>query len=274
MALAFPARASKYIGRELPWVASRNPRAFLNACKVLGITSFKYKYLDRYEIEIDVNGASVSEEILTKGSYQFELFSRLNEIFGKFECCFVNIGANIGTSCLNGHNIGFRDFVVFEPVDYNFQILKRNLSAIESDSIVSLNKFALGSKSGNSIIFLNPGSGGRHSLLKNFNGNQEEVEIKRLDDMGIQKNSFLWIDTEGYELEVLRGAKNIIDEYVKGICIEITPELHSEKDLEEISCILSNSFSSFYSIKKEFGSIIRVKDIVQFGRQVDLFCIK
>ena len=133
MALVFPARASKYIGRELPWVASRNPGAFLSACKELGITSFKYKYLGCYEIDIDVNGASISEEILSSGSYQFQLFCRLNEIFSKFDCCFVNIGANIGTSCLNGHKIGFRDFIAFEPVDYNFQILKRNLSTIDSD---------------------------------------------------------------------------------------------------------------------------------------------
>jgi len=128
-----------------------------------------------------------------------------------------DVGANVGQST--------RQFVswfpqsqiyCFEPISSTFVELNRNVKSFNN---VHCFKLALGNSKGRKNMY-----GGTCSLLYSINprangisrtnSNVESVEIDTLDGFchrqKIIKISFLKIDTEGHDFEVLRGAKEIL----------------------------------------------------------------
>ncbi|TFG73868.1 MAG: FkbM family methyltransferase [Thermodesulfobacteriales bacterium] len=105
-----------------------------------------------------------------------------------------------------------------EPVKANFAKLSR-IMANKSENIKLFN-LAVGNFNGVSSMFTEEEHQGKScSLLKPklhleqypdiiFNS-QEEVEVRRLDDIEYDRTLYdhLHIDTQGYEMEVLQGAK-------------------------------------------------------------------
>ncbi|MDK1373342.1 MULTISPECIES: FkbM family methyltransferase [unclassified Sinorhizobium] len=224
-----------YIGRLWVELSSRRPDILLSACKSAGVTALRLDYLGKYPILLDVRGRSISEAVLEEGSFQFGLFEVLQRLYSRRDVCFVNVGANIGTSCLNAHACGFRDIIAFEPVKGNFDLLEKNLSGLAID----LRKQAVGEVPGKATINLNLSSIGRHSFVKNFGDGVEEVDVVKLDDVLPQRPGFLWIDTEGFELSVLRGATDYLSNHAEGLCIEITPQIIGKYDVKQIGDILA-----------------------------------
>lgn len=99
----------------------------------------------------------------------------------------------------------------FEPIPQSFRILRESASG---DPLFSAHNFALGSRQDCQTVHLQPKSE-FNSLVVPLNqpsptGQTETVQIRRLDsvidELGIVRLDFLKTDTEGYDLEVLRGA--------------------------------------------------------------------
>jgi len=269
-ALILPGRRDKYISRILCNFAADHPDFLISACKAAGITAVQFKYLGKYPVLLDVRGRSITEGVLSRGSFQFELFEVIQRIYSRRDVCFVNVGANIGTTCLNAHALGFRDIIAFEPVQGNFSLLETNLAGLGVD----LRRQAVGETSGRAAINLNLSSIGRHSFVKDFGNGNEEVEVVRLDDVLPKRPGFLWIDTEGFELSVLRGATNYLANYAEGICIEVTPQLIASDAVATVDQILTQHFSRFYTAR---GEILNGFDLVREladGEQRDFIALK
>lgn len=269
MAALLPSRRRKLIYRELNSRAVADPGLFLEACKATNVVGLRYNYLGRYPITLDPNGKSITETTLSKGAYQsavFETFAKLVDITG---LRFVNVGANIGTSCLNAHSVGFRDFVALEPVKSNFDFLKSNVT--QEDSKISLHHLAAGNEAGKATINLHPSSGGRHSLVKKFGPKTEEIEIVRLDDFVSREPSVLWIDTEGFEYKVLLGSEAFVRSSVKALCLEVTPKLLGD-DFPKLIDFLRTHFKIFYNVAGEKIDADRL-EVSLAGEQRDLIAI-
>ncbi len=133
-----------------------------------------------------------------------------------------DVGANIGkyTSLLHSH---YPNALIhsFEPSKQTFSQLKHE---IVKYSNVFAHNTALGSKKGEQTLFKPKNDFSSHSTLHSgvIDGllNQSEVEEERVNietlDSFCEKNEikrihFLKIDTEGHELEVLRGAEKLIN---------------------------------------------------------------
>lgn len=129
-----------------------------------------------------------------------------------------DVGANIGQSTLLFLK-EFKDSYVysFEPVGETYEQLKLNLN--KNRSRVSLNKIALGSKIGSVNIVLEGSSDMFYikeetqidtSMTQNF----EHVEISTLDAFCLENDihhiNFLKIDTEGGDLDVLKGSVEML----------------------------------------------------------------
>jgi FkbM family methyltransferase len=269
-ALIFTGRREKYISRLLSNFAGHHPDVLISACKAAGITALQFNYLGKYPVLLDVRGRSITEGVLEKGSFQFELFEVIRRIYSRRDVCFVNVGANIGTTCLNAHASGFRDIIAFEPVKGNFSLLETNLAGLAID----LRRQAVGEAPGKAAINLNLSSIGRHSFVKNFGNGNEEVEVVRLDDVLPQRPGFLWIDTEGFELSVLRGATNYLANYAEGICIEITPQLIGSDAVAILGQILTRHFSRFYTAEGELLNGFDLVREVADGKQRDFIALK
>lgn len=121
----------------------------------------------------------------------------------------IDVGANNGVYTYALSKIGAQ-VEAFEPLPG----CVRALEAFES-SQVNVHAVALSSYSGESEIFVPRKNGVTHTGLASFRrpaGNYETVPVpvRRLDEYGFRNVSFMKIDVEGHELEVLKGAASTI----------------------------------------------------------------
>lgn len=123
------------------------------------------------------------------------------------DAVMIDVGADFGTSLRAYRHAGWR-VVAFEPDSRKFA----KLSQFEGKPGFELLKLAVGDQPAASIpFFTSPESTGISSLLAfrdshTVQANVPVVTLRQvLSDRGIRKIDFLKIDTEGYDLAVLRG---------------------------------------------------------------------
>ncbi|HTO36117.1 MAG TPA: FkbM family methyltransferase, partial [Flavobacterium sp.] len=101
----------------------------------------------------------------------------------------------------------------FEPDKYAYQKLVARFSKYDN---VVLNNFALGAVEETTLLYGKKEGGVDSSLIKPDNENLEEfsVEVKKIDDYCVENNicniDFMKIDTEGFEMNVLKGAFDML----------------------------------------------------------------
>ncbi len=104
----------------------------------------------------------------------------------------------------------------FEPANSSFTVLRNNVRGQENVQCFNL---ALGAKSGAAMMRDIAGSSSRNYLLESLdarvvNAHVERVELRTIDEvcrqMQIERINFLKIDTEGHDLDVLRGAEEML----------------------------------------------------------------
>ena len=131
----------------------------------------------------------------------------------------IHIGGHYGEEVGSYVEQGINDIVLFEPLKENFEILKKNVSNFDAN--IEGHRVALGNSNGNITMNLSSNGLESSSILKpklhlelypdiTFD-NTEEVEIKKLDDYNYSNYNFMNMDVQGYELEVLKGAKDTLN---------------------------------------------------------------
>lgn len=202
-------------------------------------------YADRYRLKLNVFSGHTFRDIILFGSYQMDLMELIASQVNPSSLLFIDVGANVGTTILNAHSVGFRRFLGFEPIKKNFDDLIYNTKQIAEDSELDFRMLAVGNKKGQLPLHLNEASCGRHSFKVDFDYKAEIVDIVTLDELNIDQESFILIDTEGFELEVLLGAQGLMPK-IKGVCAEITPRYISAEDLEKLRVFLNTHFKRHF----------------------------
>ena len=180
----------------------------------------------------------------------------LSELIKKGDIVF-DIGANIGQSvCRYSKLVGLDGKVFsFEPVKTNFQLLNKMKRILRLKNVTTFN-LAMGRKSKKDSIHIpimknsNIEVGTRASLkyskneFKNAIFRVENVNVKTIDELMIKLDlnrlDVIKSDTEGNELDVLRGGYNTINKYKPILILEIN---HKNKGLEEWYRL---GFSAYY----------------------------
>ena len=148
----------------------------------------------------------------------------------------IDVGANIGYyTILLANKVGNEGKVyAFEPDKTNFKILEKNIKANNLKNVVAINA-AVGSKNEINILYKSKDNLGDHKLFndQNIMSNIQEVNIIKLDDfIKDTEINLLKIDVQGWEPEVINGAKKIIRRDKPIIFLEYSPASYQKAKLD------------------------------------------
>ena len=129
----------------------------------------------------------------------------------KDNAVILDIGSNIGNHTLYWSiERNAKKIFAFEPVKETFGILETNIALNQLLDKVVLYNAAVGSQTSKAKIKeFDSKNIGATSLVLDENGS---ISVLKIDDLSFdgEKIDFIKIDTEGFEIEVLKGAKNTI----------------------------------------------------------------
>ena len=155
----------------------------------------------------------------------------------------IEVGSNIGTHTipLAKHVSNGGQVFAFEPQSQNYKLLLDNINDNEIKN-VEVSKLALSSKEGEA--FMNKFDENKTSnfgdarIFSDNNENYEKVPVKTLDQIYYDKTKenfsvkLIKCDTQGQELNIIIGAKKIIDKYKPYLYVE-NDDVHTSKNLIE-----------------------------------------
>lgn len=181
---------------------------------------------------------------------------------------FINIGANIGYYCLHALNLN-KYVIAIEPNEINARKLMHNVVANNFEKNIELYQVAISSKVGIESLW---GSGTGASLKKGWAGNSEFhsnlVPTNTLDNIISgrfeNKKILILVDVEGYEYEVLIGAKSLCNRSkAPQWIIEITTT-QNQPVVNSFNAYFKDSFEELY--KYGYEAHIVGKDLRQISK--------
>ena len=175
----------------------------------------------------------------------------------------IDIGSNVGPIAIASVNEGlFSNAIAIEPEPNNFSLLNTNVHLNKLEDKIKTYNLALGDKEDVFLDFeLSKINHGDHRVrytepedaskkFGDYGGYYREVirvKSTTLDRIAPDLNkddAFLWIDVQGYEGHLLKGAKNAINNKIP-MCIELWP--FGLKKLNGLNLILDALKNSNYT---------------------------
>lgn len=166
--------------------------------------------------------------------YEYELLRHIQTQYIKPGMTIVDVGANIGN-----HTIFFnkechaKKIISFEPIKETYEIFIKNIELNGLKDVVRAYNFAIGDgvQHNTSIEQFNPENIGGTVLSNKDCG---EINVRGLDELEIgEKIDFIKIDTEGFEVNVIKGAADLLKRDKPILFVEIAP-----RNLDAINKIL------------------------------------
>lgn len=161
--------------------------------------------------------------MFTQGLYDYNNMKLVKLLLSEGSSVFVDIGANIGVYSLIASESKSANIFSFEPHPYTYKLLNDNVKLNARKNIQTIN-CALSNKNG-TVSFSNlPGSSFNKIIQETENSNLLKVESIRFSDFVINTEivpEITKIDVEGFEYDVLLGAKEILEK-VSIIIVEIS----------------------------------------------------
>lgn len=160
----------------------------------------------------------------------------------------IDVGGNIGfwskDFCQKFENV-----VIFEPNISNIECLKKNLEMFTNYKIYT---HGLGNMNGKKTFYNSLNTSGGHSLHRDEIRDDKIIEtiidIKKLDDYNLINVDLIKIDTQGSELDVLKGATQTI---MKNNCV--------------INLEMSNKTKNQMNKNKKIVELLDELDYVEIG---------
>jgi len=149
----------------------------------------------------------------------------------------IDIGANIGIYSRSCSSF-FKEVHAFEPVEKIFNCLKKNT---ENCNNVFLYKCGIGTRETDARFLYNKKNCGNTKQITESNITNENIflsEIYPLNTFKFDDVNYIKIDVEGFEIQVLKNSKEIIERFMPWIQVEVNT------DLAEIQNVIK-SFGNF-----------------------------
>ena len=185
----------------------------------------------------------IKTHYIKKGLVWENNIHQLLKLYAKPGTVAIDIGGHMGIYTLNlSRLVGESGTVhVFEPQVKMFTELLINMSLNKCNNII-FHRRALGDEE-KWVEMFSPLQGNEGmAYVKDIqdSSSTEKVRMQRLDDFHLDKVSFMKIDVEGYEMEVIKGGKETIMRNKPVMIIEIWqgPENHERiKEIEKLGYV-------------------------------------
>lgn len=151
----------------------------------------------------------VGFQLVSVSRVGIQVFNDIRKTGIKIDTVF-DVGANVGQTSLNYlKRFPEAEIHAFEPVLDNFKILEK----IRSQKLVS-NRLAMGAEKGQMRIFLSKNIGKHSAVVRETEDAFEDVDCQTLTEYCLENKishiGLLKIDTEGSDLDVLKGADSLL----------------------------------------------------------------
>jgi len=200
----------------------------------------------------------------TKKPFDFDKLTRVLKILNlKKNRLLIDIGANIGTICIPAIKRKIFDkAIAFEPEPLNYSLLLTNILINGCYNKIDSHNIALGNKDGDKLnLKIDDINKGNHRVIKktkNYSSKNIIINSYKLDSFLKNINSLstlLWIDVQGYETEVLLGAKKLLKKKVP-VCVEFSPTYLDKKKYNIFKkMFIKNGYNYFYNINLPLNKI-------------------
>lgn len=131
----------------------------------------------------------------------------------------IQAGGNVGVFPV-GLSKYFEKVYTYEPVDFNFKCLLKNIEGINNIEAVEA---GLGDIQGYAeISHITDKNCGAIRLTESNKG----LAILTIDEQNFKDVDLIWLDIEGYEYKALKGAKQTLEEYKPLLVLENNGLIH------------------------------------------------
>ncbi len=208
---------------------------------------------------------------------------------------FLDLGANIGTTSIYFQKKIDHDIKVlaFEPDPETYKLLRANfiLNEMPKDSI--LENYGLSDKAGDMILHRSSSNPGSNSIYENYNSyishdnGDVSIQLVSLDDYLATKAiepeeiKYIWIDTEGFEAQVLFGMRKLLQTQNLPIILEWNPGCYANAGVfNEFVELITGTFEGYVDTKEvKSGNVVIHKTTDLWNtkdckEQTDIFLIK
>lgn len=168
----------------------------------------------------------------------FTIFRELFQTWPWEETHVVDVGACVGSFCLAVAEAQPKvKLSVFEPWPDSLRWLEDNLNT-QNRMRCTLYRMAASTTKGKRLMVEGPRWGMSH--LSDVGGGVM-VETDRLDDVLDKPVSLIKIDVEGHELDVLNGARGILERDHPRLILEMLPNMQAQggHELDELPALLA-----------------------------------
>jgi len=217
----------------------------------------------------------ISTNIYVDGSFDFFKFENVVSIIKKDNnlTTLVDVGANIGPIAIPALTRNFfKEAILIEPEEKNFQVLMANVYLNGLRKKVASHNIALTDED-NSSVYLEINEDKNYGDHKIIDGlvtsdtlKEKNIRVVRgetLDKIAPnlkKENSLIWMDAQGYEGIILKGAKQSIEKQIPMV-LEFTP-FFIEKNGSYDCFKLLLCYSVVYDLNEENPIPIRFNEIV------------
>jgi FkbM family methyltransferase len=193
---------------------------------------------------------------------------------------FVDVGANIGTTTITAMcSHGFARAIACEPEPHNQGLLELNLVGNGLERDVEICRAAIGERDGTVQLRVNKfRSGGHevHSSGRPVAGDSKAYELIDVDQVTLDSLAetgnldpadvtFLWMDAQGHEGHVLRGASSLTDRGVP-VVLELFPKMMAQHGgLGLFKGVVFDRYTHFVRAHRARGKVEARFDLTPIG---------
>jgi FkbM family methyltransferase len=171
---------------------------------------------------------------------------------------FLEIGANFGVYCLPAvAEYGFAGAIAYEPDPDSYQLLRENVERNGLRDRVKVYNAALSAVPGELLLRLGRHNAGDNRVVaEDANANARDlvrVPARTFDDevaagrIRLDEIGLVWLDVQGHERDVLRGASSLLASNVP-ILIEYTTAMMTTDARLDLNHLIASSFDSLVDL--------------------------